>query len=215
MCDLWRESQGGELSSAGRMMLQMRPSGAYQWGVSGRRIACSVSGINSVCFEAVCGLPPIMSAGRSSAPQQPEAPRTAPSGRLYAAQAEDPAVPTDVVTGIILIKGIRARALFDTGASNSFIGMSFAKSHEIEMSDSPDPWWVYAPEHTFSVTKECLACPVQVGEWVMPVDLLVLKRMWGFDLILGVDWLSKYYASIDCESKVITFREPGQEELVY
>nr|CAD1824851.1 unnamed protein product [Ananas comosus var. bracteatus] len=102
-----------------------------------------------------------------------------------------------------------------SGASNSFIGVSFAKSHDIEISDSPDPWWVYAPEHTFSVTKECLACPIQIGEWIMLADLLVLKRMWGFDVILGLDWLSKYYASIDCESKVITFREPGQKELVY
>nr|CAD1818591.1 unnamed protein product [Ananas comosus var. bracteatus] len=156
-----------------------------------------------------------MSAGRSSAPQQPEASRVAPSGRVYATQVEEPAVPSDVVAGFILIKGTRARALFDTGASNSFISISFAKSHEVEMSDSPDPWWVYILEHTFSVTKECLACPVQIGEWILPADLLVLKRMWGFDVILGVDWLSKYYAVIDCKSKVITFREPGQEELVY
>ncbi|XP_020080383.1 uncharacterized protein LOC109704062 [Ananas comosus] len=49
----------------------------------------------------------------------------------------------------------------------------------------------------------------------MPVDLLVLKQMWEFDVILGVNWLSKYYASIDCDSRVITFREPGQEEFEY
>nr|CAD1837622.1 unnamed protein product [Ananas comosus var. bracteatus] len=76
------------------------------------------------------GLPPVMSVGRSSAPQQPEVSRAAPSGRVYAAQAKEPAVPSDVVVSIILIKGIRARSLFDTGASNSFIGMSFAKSHD-------------------------------------------------------------------------------------
>nr|CAD1821613.1 unnamed protein product [Ananas comosus var. bracteatus] len=56
---------------------------------------------------------------------------------------------------------------------------------------------------------------VQIGGWIMPIDLLVLNQMWGFDVILGINWLSKYYAVIDCESKVITFREPNQEELVY
>lgn len=45
--------------------------------------------------------------------------------------------------------------------------------------------------------------------------ICVLSRMKGFDTILGMDWLSKYYATIDCESKVIIFREPSQEEVVY
>lgn len=30
-----------------------------------------------------------------------------------------------------------------------------------------------------------------------------------------MDWFSKYYATIDCESKVVTFWEPGKEKLVY
>nr|CAD1818448.1 unnamed protein product [Ananas comosus var. bracteatus] len=156
-----------------------------------------------------------MSAGHSSLPHQPEGSRAAPSGRVFAAQVEEPAVANDVVAGIVLISGTRTRALFDTGASNSFISMSFAKAHDIEISDSVDAWWVYAPEHTFSVKEECVACPVQIGDWIMPPDLLVLSRMKGFDIILGIYWLSKYYATIDCESKIITFREPGQEEVVY
>nr|CAD1824736.1 unnamed protein product [Ananas comosus var. bracteatus] len=119
------------------------------------------------------------------------------------------------MAGIVLINVTRTRALFDTGASNSFISMLFAKAHDIEISDSPDAWWVYAPEHTFGVEEECAACPVQISDWIMPADLLVLSRMKGFDIILGMDWLSKYYATIDCESRVITFREPDQEEVVY
>ncbi|XP_020082004.1 uncharacterized protein LOC109705663 [Ananas comosus] len=128
----------------------------------------------------LAGLPPAMSAGRSSVLRQPEGSRVAPSGRVFAPQVEEPVVPDDVVA-----------------------------AHGIEVSDSPDAWWVYAPEHTFSVKEECMACPVQIGDWFMPADLLVLTRMWGFDVILGIDWLSKYYAVIDCESKVITFREPN------
>nr|CAD1833855.1 unnamed protein product [Ananas comosus var. bracteatus] len=54
-----------------------------------------------------------------------------------------------------------------------------------------------------------MACPVQIGDWIMPADLLVLNQMWGFDVILGIDWLSKYYAVIDCESKVITCNAPN------
>nr|CAD1827475.1 unnamed protein product [Ananas comosus var. bracteatus] len=123
-----------------------------------------------------------MLAGRASAPRQPKG-SLAPSGRVFATQVEEPAVPDDVVAGIISINGTRASALFDTGASHSFIDASFAKTHGIEIIYSPDYWWVNAPEHSFSVHEECLAYPVQIV--------------------------------IDCESKVITFREPNQEELVY
>ncbi|XP_020082145.1 uncharacterized protein LOC109705769 [Ananas comosus] len=156
-----------------------------------------------------------MSAGRSSVLRQPEGSRAAPSGRVFTTQVEEPAVPDDVVAGTVLIKGTRARALFDTGASHSFIGASFARPHGIEVLYSPDYWWVNAPEHSFSVHEECKACPVQIGEWIMLADFLVLNQMWGYDVILGINWLSKYYAVIDCESKVITFREPNQEEVVY
>nr|CAD1821588.1 unnamed protein product [Ananas comosus var. bracteatus] len=64
-------------------------------------------------------------------------------------------------------------------------------------------------------TGGVIACPVQVGDWIMSANLLVLRQLKGFDLILGMDWLLKYYATIDCESKVLTFREPGQEEFTY
>ncbi|XP_020102373.1 uncharacterized protein LOC109719935 [Ananas comosus] len=177
-------------------------------------------------FRQRAGLPPAMLAGRSFVPRQYETPRPAPSsrvdtprpapsGRVFAAQAEEPAVVDDVVAGIVLIYGTRSRALFDTGASHSFISSSFAKMHDIEISDSADAWWVYAPEHTFSVHEVCAACPVQIDDWIMPADLLVLNRMKGFDVILRMDWLTKCYATIDCKSKVITFQEPGQKEIVY
>nr|CAD1827542.1 unnamed protein product [Ananas comosus var. bracteatus] len=164
----------------------------------------------------LAGLPPAISAGRSSAPRQPKASR-APSGQVFATQVEEQPIPVpdDVVAGIILIRGTRARALFDIGASHSCIAASFAPAHNIEVMHNEDYWSVNIPEHSFRVYDECLDCPVQIGDWIMPIDLLVLKQMWGFDVILGINWLSKYYTVIDCESKVITFREPNQEELVY
>nr|CAD1836424.1 unnamed protein product [Ananas comosus var. bracteatus] len=36
-----------------------------------------------------------------------------------------------------------------------------------------------------------------------------------FDVVLGMDWLTKYYATIDCKSRTVTFREPGQTEIVF
>nr|CAD1836366.1 unnamed protein product [Ananas comosus var. bracteatus] len=69
--------------------------------------------------------------------------------------------------------------------------------------------------HVLAVRKECSSCPVQLVDWIMPIRMLVFKKLKDFDVILGMDWLSKYYATIHCRSKVITFRESGQEEFVY
>jgi hypothetical protein len=39
--------------------------------------------------------------------------------------------------------------------------------------------------------------------------------MLGFDIILGMDWLSKYGANIDCHKKEVTFRLHGIEEFKF
>nr|CAD1835720.1 unnamed protein product [Ananas comosus var. bracteatus] len=49
----------------------------------------------------------------------------------------------------------------------------------------------------------------------MPVDLLALHKLGEFDVVLGMDWLTQYYATIDCTNRTVTFREPGQQEVVY
>ncbi|TYJ99713.1 ty3-gypsy retrotransposon protein [Cucumis melo var. makuwa] len=48
------------------------------------------------------------------------------------------------------------------------------------------------------------ACQVEVANHVLDVTLLVLN-MRDFDVILGTDWLSANYASIDCSRKEVVF----------
>ncbi|XP_020111454.1 uncharacterized protein LOC109726328 [Ananas comosus] len=125
-----------------------REERCYRCGQAGH-IGCECPGGASPARSAAsvqytpqqqAGLPSAMSTGRSSAPRQPKASR-APSGLVFATQVEKQlAVPDDVVAGIILIKGTRARALFDTGASHSFIGVLFAKTRDIEISHNEEYW---------------------------------------------------------------------------
>nr|CAD1829463.1 unnamed protein product [Ananas comosus var. bracteatus] len=90
----------------------------------------------------------------------------APSGQVFATQVKEQPipVPNDIVAGIVFIRGTRARATFDTGASHSFIDASFAKTHDIEITHNEEYWSVNTPEHSFHVHDECLACPVQIGD---------------------------------------------------
>lgn len=45
----------------------------------------------------------------------------------------------------------------------------------------------------------------------MKADLLVIE-MRDFDLILGMDWLASYHATVDCFEKIVKFQIPDRPE---
>ena len=52
-------------------------------------------------------------------------------------------------------------------------------------------------------------CCVMIGYREMTIDLVLLDLQ-DFDVILGMDWLASYHASVDCFGKRVTFSIPGQ-----
>ena len=57
-------------------------------------------------------------------------------------------------------------------------------------------------------------CPIVIGGRTLPANLVVFDML-GYDVILGMDWLSNHCASIDCQRKEISFRPSGAEEIKY
>jgi hypothetical protein len=55
---------------------------------------------------------------------------------------------------------------------------------------------------------------IVIGDRVLPVNVAMFQML-GFDIILGMDWLSKYYANIDCRKKEVIFRPPSEEEFKF
>ena len=56
--------------------------------------------------------------------------------------------------------------------------------------------------------------PVVVSEREMSVDLVILDMI-DYDVILGMDFLSKYGATIDCKAKVVSFQPLGEERFIF
>ena len=54
---------------------------------------------------------------------------------------------------------------------------------------------------------------MMIGYREMTIDLVLLD-LHDFDLILGMDWLASYHASVDCFGKRVTFSIPSQPDLV-
>ena len=59
------------------------------------------------------------------------------------------------------------------------------------------------------VNKILRDCCMMIGYREMIVDLVLLDLQ-DFDVILGIDWLASYHASIDCFGKRVMFSIPGQ-----
>ena len=56
--------------------------------------------------------------------------------------------------------------------------------------------------------------PVIISERELSVDLVVLDMI-DYDVILGMNFLSKYGATIDCKAKVVSFQPIGEEHLMF
>ncbi|XP_059658489.1 uncharacterized protein LOC132304787 [Cornus florida] len=96
------------------------------------------------------------------------------------------------------------------GFSYSFIALSFMDTLELEPGHISNALSITTPlGSTTTLDRICRACLVTIGELEYPIDLIVL-RMRDFDVILGMDWLARYHAQLDCHERIIVFSVPGQ-----
>ena len=59
-----------------------------------------------------------------------------------------------------------------------------------------------------------LGWPVLIEGRELLADLVLLDVM-DFDVILGMDWLSQHYATVDCRRKEVIFRISNDEEFKF
>jgi hypothetical protein len=131
------------------------------------------------------------------------------------ADVEEEEVDADVVTGTIPLFGSLACTLFDSGATHSFVSVAYAKLCNMNIEPLRQSITVVTPVgDSLTCRKIVEDCPIAVGGRTLPANLVVFKML-GYDIILGMDWLSKHHASIDCRRKEITFRPFGAEEFKY
>jgi len=121
----------------------------------------------------------------------------------------------DVVTGTIPLFGKLASTLFDSGATHSFISSTYVKLCSMTTQPLNQNITVSTPIRNVVTCRKFIEnCPIDIEDRVLPANLAMFQML-GFDIILGMDCLSKHYANIDCRKKEVIFLSPNEEEFKF
>ena len=151
--------------------------------------------------------------GRGSAPGIQTEPCT--QARVYVVTQQDADAAPDVVTGIISILDHDAYTLMDPGATHSFTSKPFLDRFQIETQPLEGRMRVSLPARDPLLTDRVVRdSRVLIGRQEFPVDLVALD-MRDFDVVLGMDWLSRHRATLDCYKKEVKLHRSGKLEVKF
>ena len=139
-----------------------------------------------------------------------------PNARIYAyTKGDAKAGSYKIVTCQLPVVNKISPMLFDYGATHSFIFAMFADCLDRNMDCIRQTFRTILPSGDVMLSSYWLrVVPVVISERGLSADLVMLDMI-DYDVILGMDFLSKYEATINCKAKTISFRPPGEEMFVF
>ncbi|KAI3819829.1 hypothetical protein L1987_13681 [Smallanthus sonchifolius] len=124
-------------------------------------------------------------------------------GRAFVLGSGEARYDHNMVTGKFLLNNYFASVLFDTGADKSFISKKLSDmikgtptlleaKYIIEIADG----------QIIEVTHILKGCKLELARHILDIDLMPVT-LGSFDVIVGMDWLSKNQAEIICREKIV------------
>lgn len=136
-------------------------------------------------------------------------------GRVFALVPDDVPNTYTVVSGTLSVCSQNACVLIDSGSTHSYVSHAFSRKLTRPLEQMTYVLSVSTPSRdSMMCTHVYPACDVIIGDMMLYVDLLSLD-IHHFDCILGMDWLTKYCATIDCANKTVVFRPLGMPEFIF
>ncbi|GJW63848.1 putative reverse transcriptase domain-containing protein [Tanacetum coccineum] len=120
---------------------------------------------------------------------------------------------SNVVTGTFLLNNRYASILFDTSADRSFVSTTFNSLIDITPTTLDHYYDVeLADGKIIGINTIIRGCTLNFLDHPLKINLMPVE-LGSFDVIVGMDWLAKYHAVIDCAEKIV--RIPwGNETLI-
>nr|GEV26049.1 putative reverse transcriptase domain-containing protein [Tanacetum cinerariifolium] len=123
-------------------------------------------------------------------------------GRAYALGGRDASPDSNIITGTLLLNNHYAKSLFDTGADRSFISTTFSASIDITPTTLENHYDVeLADGKIIGVNTIIHGCTLNFMNHPFNIDLMPIS-LGSFDVIIGMDWLTKYQGMIICDEKI-------------
>ena len=135
------------------------------------------------------------------------------STRTYAIRAHEDQDVLEVIPGIFSLYDIEIHALIDPGSTHLYLCFEhvFDKIPIVEQL-AYDMHVTNPLGHSTSVNSVYINCPIVIQAREFLADLITLPFR-EFDLILGMDWMSKHRAIVDCGQKTVVLRCSDQTEV--
>nr|GEZ23422.1 putative reverse transcriptase domain-containing protein [Tanacetum cinerariifolium] len=124
-------------------------------------------------------------------------------GRAYLLGGRDASPDSNIIMGTFLLNIHYARILFDTGADRSFVSTTFSALIDITLTTLENHYDVeLANGKIIGFNTIVHGCTLNFMNHPFNIDLMPVP-LGSFDVILGMDWLTKYHEVIICDEKIV------------
>ncbi|XP_015971187.1 uncharacterized protein LOC107494661 [Arachis duranensis] len=144
--------------------------------------------------------------------KNPNAGQSQHKGRVFTMNARDAAKADPLMRGNCLIGDKILVALYDIGASHSFISFGKVEELGLKVSELAFELHVHTPHQTIVTRLGCRHVGFKLEGRDFVHDLICLPMI-GLEIILGFDWLSKNWEKLDQIQVVRNFLEVFSEDI--
>ena len=135
--------------------------------------------------------------------------------RAYTMRALEEKDALDVIVGNFYIFETIVHVLIDPGSTHSYICTTIMSLGSLPKNKIEYDILVTNPlGHNVIMNRVYRDCPIRIREYEFPGDLIELSFK-EFDVILGMNWLSRHQVVVDCRMKRVTLRTPSGEEVTF
>ncbi|GJR46240.1 putative reverse transcriptase domain-containing protein [Tanacetum coccineum] len=132
--------------------------------------------------------------------------------RAYAIGGGGANPDSNIVTGTFLLNNCYASMLFDSGADRSFVSSTFSALLDVAPSTLDTSYAVeLADGRIYEMNIILRGCTLGLLGHPFDIDLMRVE-LGSFDVIIGMDWMSKNHVVIVCDEKVV--RIPYGDEVL-
>ena len=124
---------------------------------------------------------------------------------MFAFSKQDAQTSNDVISGTLYIDSLHAHVLINLGATHTYVSPLFVSQLKVHPKKLNEIISVTTPGNKILESQEYIdGCQVRIAKHDLPIQMILLDMV-DFDIIIGMDWLARNYAMMDCRTKVVRF----------